>query len=234
MTVPQMFDSISKRYDRINRVLSLGLDLYWRKALSKHLPIKNQIKLLDCATGTGDQLVSLLKNCLNIYDAVGMDPAQDMLSVAQPKLAPYSHCCRLVQGSAEAIPFPDEMFDVVTISFGIRNVADLKQSLKEIHRCLVPGGRLIILEFSHPSKRFLRFFHRFYLNTIVPYVGKWLSNNREAYTYLSKTIETFPQGAALAEILKHAGFINVQIKPLTFGTVSLYIGNRNGSSSLLS
>lgn len=233
MTVPQMFESISKRYDRINRVLSLGLDVYWRRAVCKYLPKKQKIKLLDCATGTGDQLISLLKNCPNIYDAVGIDPALNMLSLARPKLASYSHCSRLDVAAAEEIPFQDEMFDVVTISFGIRNVANLTQSLNEIYRTLVPDGRLIILEFSHPSNRFVGFFHRFYINRIVPYIGKWLSKNTEAYTYLSKTIETFPHGDALAQILRQAGFANVQIKPLTFGTVSIYIGDKHGSSSLL-
>jgi demethylmenaquinone methyltransferase/2-methoxy-6-polyprenyl-1,4-benzoquinol methylase len=233
MTVPQMFESISKRYDRINRVLSLGLDLYWRKAVCKYLPKKQKIKLLDCATGTGDQLVTLLKNCPQIYDAVGIDPAHNMLALAKPKLARYSHCARLAVASAEEIPFPDEMFNAITISFGIRNVADLSQSLKEIYRALAPEGRLIILEFSHPSRSVVRFFHRFYLNWIVPYVGKRLSQNEEAYNYLSKTIETFPQGDELAQILRHAGFTNVQIKPLSFGTVSLYIGDKNGSSTLI-
>ncbi|MGD0665374.1 MAG: bifunctional demethylmenaquinone methyltransferase/2-methoxy-6-polyprenyl-1,4-benzoquinol methylase UbiE [Rhabdochlamydiaceae bacterium] len=226
MTVPQMFDNISARYDFINAVLSFGIDRYWRKAVCKHLPGKQKIKLLDCATGTGDQLISILKNCPHIYDAVGMDPAREMLALAKPKLAQFSHCSRLITAPAEAIPFPDNMFDAVTISFGIRNVADLNQSLREIYRILAPEGRLIILEFSHPRSAPVRFLHRFYLNRIVPYVGKWLSRHKEAYTYLSKTIETFPQGQAMASILKEVGFENVQIKPLTLGIVSLYIGEK--------
>ena len=152
-----MFDAISSRYDLINAVLSFGLDRYWRKAVCKHLPKKQKLKLLDCATGTGDQLVTLLKRCPTIYDAVGTDPAPEMLRIAAPKLAPYAHTARLLPASAEAIPFPDDMFDVVTISFGIRNVADLSQSLKEIYRSLAPQGRLIILEFSHPKRKPVRF-----------------------------------------------------------------------------
>jgi demethylmenaquinone methyltransferase / 2-methoxy-6-polyprenyl-1,4-benzoquinol methylase len=226
MRVPQMFDTISSRYDCINAVLSFGLDKYWRRAVSSNLPRKQKIKLLDCATGTGDQLVSLLKNCPAIYDAVGTDPAAEMLKHAAAKLKPFSHCARVITASAEAIPFPDEIFDVVTISFGIRNVENVSLSLKEIYRTLAPEGRLIILEFSHPKAKPIRFLHRFYLNKVVPYVGKWLSKNREAYTYLSKTIETFPQGEALARILRDVGFTNVKIKPLTFGVVSLYIGEK--------
>lgn len=234
MTVPQMFNAISKRYDLINSVLSLGLDRYWRNAVCRHLPKKQRIKLLDCATGTGDLLITLLQKCPEIYDAVGIDPATEMLQKATPKLLPHSYRARLIPASAESIPFPDHMFDAVTISFGIRNVSDLNQSLKEIYRTLAPRGRLIILEFSHPKYRAVRLMHRLYLNQVVPRVGKWLSSHPEAYSYLSKTIETFPQGAALATILKQTGFINVQIKPLSLGIVSLYIGEKSEHADCIS
>lgn len=226
MKVPQMFNTISERYDFINTVLSLGLDRYWRKAVCKHLPIKQRIKLLDCATGTGDQLISLIKNCPAIYDAVGIDPAEEMLEHASKKLKRHSYTSHLACAPAEKIPYPDQMFDAITISFGIRNVENLSQSLQEIYRSLAPQGRLIILEFSHPQNKLIRFLHRFYLNQIVPYVGKRLSKNKEAYTYLSTTIETFPQGVALCDILRKAGFENVYTKPLTLGIVSLYIGEK--------
>ncbi len=226
MAVPQMFNTISTRYDFINKVLSLGLDRYWRKAVIGHLPTKSRIKLLDCATGTGDQLVTLLNNCPAIYDAVGLDPAQQMLEFASKKLERNSHKCRLIQGRAEEIPFPDEMFDAITISFGIRNVADLSKSLREMYRTLVPKGRVILLEFSHPHNKWVRKLHSFYLNRIVPTVGSQLSNNKVAYRYLTNTIETFPQGEALCSILRQAGFTNVHVKPLTFGTVSIYIGEK--------
>lgn len=226
MAVPQMFNTISTRYDFINTVLSLGLDRYWRKAVANYLPVKSRIKLLDCATGTGDQLVTLLNNFPTIYDAVGLDPAQQMLEIASKKIERHSHRCRLIVGSAEAIPFPNEMFDAITISFGIRNVADLSKSLGEMYRTLAPKGRLIILEFSHPQHKGIRKLHSFYLNRIVPKVGRQLSNNKEAYRYLSNTIETFPQGEALCSILRQAGFTHVQVKPLTFGTVSLYVGEK--------
>ncbi len=233
MAVPHMFDKISPRYDLINSVLSLGLDAYWRKAVCKHLPKKRRLKLLDCATGTGAQLEVLLKNCPSIYEAVGVDPAQEMLSLAAPKLAAYSHLFRLLPARAEALPFPDHLFDAVTISFGIRNVTDVSQSLREIYRTLAPQGRLIILEFSHPQNKILRFLHRGYLNRVVPIVGKWLSKNKVAYQYLSQTIATFPQGKAFESLLKQAQFTNLKIKPLTFGIVSLYIGEKGGSNHSL-
>ncbi len=225
-SVPEMFNAISSRYDRINLVLSLGLDRYWRKAVGRLLPKKKRLKLLDCATGTADQLVTLLRNHPQVYDAVGIDPAKEMLALAAPKIAPFFYRAKVIEGSAEAIPFSDKMFDVVTISFGIRNVDNLSQSLKEMHRVLISQGRLIILEFSHPTLQPIRFLHSCYLNWVVPSIGKWLSRNKEAYTYLHKTIEQFPQGEPLCEILREAGFKNVQAKPLTLGIVTLYTGEK--------
>jgi demethylmenaquinone methyltransferase / 2-methoxy-6-polyprenyl-1,4-benzoquinol methylase len=226
-SVSSMFNAISSRYDRINTVLSLGLDQYWRKAVCKFLPKKQKIKLLDCATGTGDLLLTLLKHAPQIYDVVGIDPAEKMLNLASSKLAPYSYKIKTMVATAEAIPFSDAMFDMVTISFGIRNFQDLDQSLKEIRRVLTPKGRLLILEFSHPTFPPVRLLHRFYLNQVVPRLGKWLSQNKEAYTYLAKTIESFPQGESLCERLKQAGFSNIQRKPLSFGIVTVYIGEKH-------
>lgn len=226
LAVPHMFDAISSRYDYINTILSLGLHHYWRKAVCRFVPNNKKIKLLDCATGTGDQLVSLFTHAKGIYDAVGIDPSEEMLNIGRAKLSTHAYQCKLIKASAEAIPFPDKMFDAVTISFGIRNVESLHQSLKEIHRVLSVGGRVVILEFSHPSLRPVRFLHRFYLNHIVPKVGSWLSQNKEAYTYLSKTIESFPQGEAFCHVLRQMGFSNVQRKPLSFGVVTIYIGEK--------
>jgi demethylmenaquinone methyltransferase/2-methoxy-6-polyprenyl-1,4-benzoquinol methylase len=227
MAVPQMFDAISHRYDFINKVLSLGLDKVWRRSLIQHiLPHNSRLRLLDLATGTGDLLHTILDKCPHIYDSIGLDPAEKMLEIARAKLLKYSHKCRLISGFAEMIPFPDHTFDIATCSFGIRNVASLSKSLLELHRTLVPGGRLLILEFSHPTNPLIRFLHRHYLEKFVPFVGKLLSNHREAYHYLSSTIELFPQGKALAERMHDAGFAHVKIQPLTCGIVSLYIGDK--------
>lgn len=194
--------------------------------MARHLPAQNRIKLLDCATGTGDQLAALLNICSAIYDAVGLDPAEQMLAIASKKLERNSHRCRLIHGRAEEIPFPDEMFDAITISFGIRNVENLSKSLGEMYRTLAPKGRVIILEFSHPQNKVIRQLHSFYLNRIVPSLGSRLSKSKEAYHYLSNTIEAFPQGTQFCSILREAGYTNVQVKPLTWGVVSLYIGEK--------
>lgn len=218
-----MFDAISCKYDRINTCLSFGLDRYWRRAALRFLPKKQKIKLLDCATGTADQLLTLLRHAPQIYDAVGIDPSQEMLSIATQKLIDFSYKAKVLLGSAEQIPFPSDMFDAVTISFGIRNVADVNKSLKEFHRVLAPNGKLLILEFSHPQFAPIRWLHKLYLNHLLPRMGTWLSGNREAYTYLSKTIEAFPQGQAFCDLLKEVQFTHVHRKPLTFGVVTLYI-----------
>lgn len=224
-TIPQMFNAISSRYDLINIFLSFGLDKYWRKAVCRHLPQKQYLKLLDCATGTGDQLIALLKHG-SIYDAVGIDPAEEMLAKASPKIAPYAHCVQLIAASAEKIPYPVNTFDVATMTFGIRNVRDPQQSLKELYRVLSPSGRLLILEFSAPAYAPLRFLHRGYLNHIVPTIGGLLSKNRDAYSYLSKTIQAFPQGESFCALLREAGFENLRAIPLSFGIVTLYVGDK--------
>jgi len=217
-----MFDAISRRYDWMNRCLSLGLDKVWRRSILRHLPAGERLKVLDCATGTGDQLLTLLHRCPRVYDAVGIDPSEEMLKIAAEKLRDFEYKTRLAIASAEKIPFPDETFDAITLSFGIRNVADLGQSLKELYRVLLPKGRALILEFSHPKVQPVRFFHRLYLKYAVPRLGALLAKNEEAYSYLAKTIEAFPQGKELCKILEHHGF-NVHMQPLSFGIVTLYI-----------
>ena len=224
--VPSMFNTISSRYDRINSILSLGLDRYWRRAVCRFLPKKQRIKLLDCATGTGDQLLTLLNHVPQIYDSVGIDPAEKMLSLAASKLTPYSYKAKVLTAPAEAIPFSDNLFDVVTISFGIRNVKNVDQSLKEIYRVLAPKGRVLILEFSHPTFFPIRILHRFYLNQIVARLGKWISKHQGAYTYLAQTIASFPEGDNFCKLLERAGFSNVRRKPLTLGVVTIYIGDK--------
>jgi len=217
-----MFDAISRRYDWMNRCLSLGLDKVWRRAVVRHLPKGERLKVLDCATGTADQLLTLLYRAPQVYDAVGIDPSQEMLNLASAKLRDFAYKTKLLAASAEKIPFPDATFDAITLSFGIRNVADLDQSLKELYRVLLPQGRLLILEFSHPTVKPIRFFHKLYLTHVVPRLGALLVKNKEAYTYLSQTIEAFPQGKELCEILQRYGF-TVQVRPLTLGIVTLYI-----------
>lgn len=227
-TVWQMFDAISPSYDLVNRLLSLGIDKGWRKRCSEFVPQRGGLHLLDLATGTGDQIFAMMDRCSNIKRAVGIDLSRDMLKVGRAKLAkkPYQHLVELIDGSALDLPVADGSIDVITMAFGIRNVTDVDQCLKECYRSLSDNGRLILLEFSLPENRFMRKLHLWYLRKIVPTVGGFFSKNREAYEYLNETIEDFPYGSAFAEKMRRAGFSHVSFFPQTFGISTIYVAYR--------
>ena len=228
MKVEKMFDTISPTYDRTNRILSLGLDQYWRRRVAKFLPKRQPLYLLDCATGTGDQLIALMEHTESVGQAVGIDLATEMLRLGRQKIKekPYKNKVLLQEASATALPFAENTFDCATIAFGIRNVDDVPLALSEMRRVLKPGGRLVVLEFSLPKNEILKALHLFYLRKCLPYIGGWLSKNRDAYTYLNKTIEAFPSGQNFCGLLKHAGFISASAHPLTLGIVTLYVGDK--------
>lgn len=223
----KMFNQISSTYDRVNRILSLGMDQKWRKAVCAHLPNKKRLKILDLATGTADQLIALLENVPTIEMAIGIDLAKEMLTIGKEKINAKSYKKRieLIEADAQNLPFSDASFDAATFSFGIRNVLDPLLSLKEIHRVLQPEGRVLILEFALPPRP-LRWAHLFYLRHVLPRVGALFSKNKEAYHYLNQTIETFPQGKAFCSLMEEVGFVQVRIKKMGFGAVALYIGTK--------
>ncbi len=223
--VSHMFNAIAKRYDRGNRILSFGIDQKWRKLLTQHLPNKNDLRLLDLATGTCDQLLTLMET-EKITEAIGIDLAEEMLAIGKKKVAASSYAdqIELKCASALEIPAPDASFDCVTISFGIRNVQG--NCLKEIFRLLSPGGRALILEFSLPENRIVRFLHLLYLRKILPTIGGWISKEKSAYRYLNQTIETYPYGKAFLSLMEKEGFVNLKALPLTFGVATLYIGDK--------
>lgn len=224
----KMFDQISSTYDRVNRAITLGIDQSWRKKMGAFLPDVKEIHLLDCATGTGDQLFSLMDHTTQVKTAVGIDLSPKMLDIGRLKLQKkiYKEHVLFKEASALAIPYTDQSFDCVTISWGIRNVTDVPACLKEMHRVLKKGGRLLILECSLPTNPLLKKLHLFYLRHLLPKLGQWLSKNQDAYRYLNATIETFPSGPAFCSLLKDAGFLNAKAHPLTFGTISLYQADR--------
>lgn len=221
----KMFDRISPSYDKINRIISFGMDQSWRRQVVKHLPDKTRFKLLDIATGTGDQLLSIFDHCKRVDKAVGIDLSSDMMKLAQNKinLKSYSQKISLQRADAQNLPFTEDAFDAVTFTFGIRNVPSPKIALREIHRVLKSKGRCIILEFSLPPQP-IRPFYLFYIRTILPWVGKALSKDKDAYSYLNQTIETFPYGKAFALLMKEEGFHQIEIHPMALGAVSLYLG----------
>lgn len=224
----KMFDEISPTYDFLNHLLSFGADLYWRRRLIKHLPQKEDVRLLDLATGTGDQLITIVKKAPQVKNALGIDISREMIRNGQKKIIdkPYTHQITLMEGDATDISLEEASVDCVTMSFGIRNVTKMERCLEECFRVLTPCGKLLILEFSIPKNRMIRGLHLTYLRHILPYVAGWISRKKEAYRYLNQTIETFPFGEAFCEHLKKAGFYRVKAYPLTFGVVTLYIGEK--------
>lgn len=224
----QMFNEISPFYDKMNRLLSLGIDLYWRKQVGKALPSKDRLYLLDGATGTADQLIALLDRDPRIRQAIGIDPAKEMLKLAEKKLEKkaYRSQVKLKEASLLSLPFPDSSFDVVTISFGIRNIPDPALALIEAYRVLKKGGRLIILEFSLPYHPLLKKGYLLYLHHILPSLAQFLTGNKKAYTYLAETIGDFPSGESFCHLLRECSFKSVQKTPLTAGIVTLYQGDK--------
>ena len=220
--VSSMFNRISPQYDRANRILSLGLDMRWRKQLANFLPHRKNLSLLDLATGTGDQILALLHQQAPLNEVVGLDFSQGMLDIAARKLRSYPNVS-LLHGNAESLPFPDYSFDVCTFSFGIRNVSNPLKALSEMARVTKPGGRCLILEFSLPDN-FFRKPYVFYLRHLLPFLGGWIAKDFAAYRYLNRTIEAFPSGNSFLAWMQQSGFSSARTIPLLFGCVSLYVG----------
>ena len=223
-----MFDRIAKRYDLLNHILSLGQDIFWRKKVGTFLLGRSGQYLLDLATGTGDQLLYLMKNSDKIEKAVGIDFSTEMLTVGREKIRKQQldNCIILEEGDVENIEYRDYTFDAVTIAFGIRNVTDVKQSISEMYRVLKPEGRVIILEFSIPENRFIRRIYLLYFRYLLPQIGSLISGDGHAYRYLNKTVETFPYGDKFCNLLTSAGFEKVSMYPQTFGIVTIYHGDK--------
>ncbi len=223
----RMFNRIAQRYDRLNRLLSFGQDIRWRKRLASLLPAQQDVHVLDLATGTGDVILTLAKKKPGLT-GFGLDMAADMMAIARRKLATahFDHRVGLVRADAVHLPFADRSFDLTTIAFGIRNIPDFKAAISEMRRVLRPGGRSLILEFSLPSNRLMRTAYLLYFRHILPRIGAVFSGDRYAYRYLNETVETFLHGVEFARVMRDAGFEEVRIHPLTFGVATIYEGCR--------
>ncbi len=225
--IAQMFSQIAHRYDRANHILSFNRDRAWRKILVQHAAPKPRERLLDLCTGTGDVAIEFAKACPEM-EIVGLDLSEEMLRVAQKKLAQLSldHRVQLVCGNALELPFEDSSFEIVTMAFGLRNLPDRLRGLKEIYRVLSPGGRAFMVEFSIPQNFFTRLVYLPYLRYIVPIVGGIVSGSRAPYEYLRDSIESFPDRAQILEELYEVGFRPVGYRDLTLGIATLYWGEK--------
>lgn len=229
-SVWSMFDRIAHRYDLLNRLLSFGRDIAWRKEIARNLPPGNALRVLDLATGTADVLLELGRQPGRIALGVGVDPSSGMLAFGRKKLAEsgFSGIRALVRGDAARLGFQSEVFDAITIAFGIRNVDDPVAGLREMCRVLKPGGRALVLEFSLPGNRIFRLIYLLYFRHILPRIGGLISGDAAAYRYLNKTVEVFPYGEAFCRLMREAGFAEAEARPLTFGIATLYVGRKVG------
>jgi demethylmenaquinone methyltransferase/2-methoxy-6-polyprenyl-1,4-benzoquinol methylase len=225
--VRAMFDRIAPRYDLLNHLLSLGIDVSWRRAAVSALDLPPGSRVLDLCTGTADLLIAVLGRDLT-RRGVGIDLSASMLGLGAEKLRRRGLAPRasLLRGDAERLAVKDAAFDGALVAFGIRNVGDVAAALRELHRVLRPGGRLVILEFAMP-KGLLGAAYRFYFRRILPLVGGLLSGDRTAYSYLPASVSRFPEPGLFQEALAGAGFRDVRARPLTLGSVQLY-GARRG------
>ena len=221
--VEQMFDIISGEYDQLNRVISFGVDLRWRKKVVRMVAQHGGDKLLDIATGTGDLAIAFAKKT-EAAEIIGLDLSQGMLNqaVAKVKDKAYAHRLKFIKGDSEALSFESNYFDAISVSFGVRNFEHLEQGLSEIYRVLKPGGLLVILETSVPDKFPFKQGYRFYTNGIMPTIGRWLSKDKLAYRYLSDSASAFPYGQNFNNILSQIGFIVQRHRPQTFGVATIY------------
>lgn len=223
--VEHMFDDIAPKYDFLNRFLSLGIDVQWRKKAIKRLVKWQPRQILDVATGTGD-VALMAYDMLHPEKITGVDISQGMLQVGREKItkAGLSEMIELRQADSTALPFEDNSFDAITVAFGVRNFQDLEKGLSEMSRVLKPGGRLIVLEFSRPHNLAFKGLYNFYMNIVTPAMGNLFSKNKEAYSYLNKSARAFPERNDFVRILNSVAFKNTLFKPLTMGICCIYEG----------
>lgn len=224
--VASMFNTISKNYDDLNRVISFGIDIKWRNKVVSIISKINPLTILDVATGTGDLAINLVKT--GAKEIIGLDISEGMLEVGQQKVTRenLNHTIKMVLGDGEKIDYPDNYFDAITVSFGVRNFENLEQGLSEILRVLKPKGTFVVLETSVPTKFPYKQGYNFHCKIILPLVGKLFSKDKVAYSYLSESAAAFPYGEAFNNILSKVGFINCKDLPQTFGVATIYTASK--------
>jgi len=239
--IRRMFGEISPKYDFLNHVLSGGTDRYWRWRTVRAVAPQGDDPILDVCTGTGDLALAYWKKAKRTVPVIGTDFTHEMLVRANQKRNKATRKAagnraaplRFLEADTQRLPFPDDQFQIVSVAFGLRNVTDTQQGLREMVRVCKPGGRIAVLEFSLPRNRLIRAIYSGYFRRILPRIGQFfMRNSQAAYEYLPSSVSEFPHGEALCEILRACGMTDVTFRPLTFGIATLYIGRKPVSSPL--
>jgi len=223
-----MFDKIAWRYDFLNHFFSLHIDKNWRRKAVNELRGLPLDQVLDVATGTADLAITIQKRLQPVH-VTGVDISEGMLAIGRQKIEKkgLKQQISLQYGDSEALPFAENMFDAVTVAFGVRNFEHLEKGLSEMFRVLKPGGKAVILEFSIPQNRIFRSVYFFYFLRILPFAGRLISKDAQAYSYLPDSVQSFPHGVEFKEKLENCGFEEVTIRQLTLGIASVYSGKKN-------
>jgi demethylmenaquinone methyltransferase/2-methoxy-6-polyprenyl-1,4-benzoquinol methylase len=225
--IAAMFDCISPKYDALNHLLSLNIDKVWRRKTAKTVSKSQPKAILDLATGTADLAIALAKQNPQAH-IIGMDISEKMLEIGKEKVKRENleNQIDLRHGDVASLPFEDARFDAVTVAFGVRNFEDLNKGLSEIHRVTKAGGQVGILEFSMPEKFPIKQLYNLYFKHLLPNIGKWVSKDETAYSYLPHSVEKFPKPRDFCSILAAFGMKNCQAKHLSFGIATLYVANK--------
>lgn len=225
--VKDMFDSIAPAYDFMNRAMTFGIDKLWRRAAVKILQHERHDDILDIATGTGDLAIMIAK-MLDPLSVIGVDLSAGMIEIGRKKVseAGLDDIVSLGIGDCLQLPFTDNSFDCITCAYGVRNFQDLQAGYNEMHRVLRTGGIAVILELSTPRSPIVKPFYNLYTRHVIPNVGRLVSKDVRAYTYLPESIAAVPQGEQMTAIMTRAGFSDVKFIPMTFGTCTIYIGRK--------
>ncbi len=227
--VQQMFGAIAHKYDRMNHLLSMNVDRYWRRRTVRKVCPEDKGPILDVCTGTGDLALAYWRVTQGRVPIIATDFCPEMLDIGRQKqqAAGINGSLEFRQADTQQLPFPDNEFQLVTVAFGLRNVADTNQGIREMTRVCRAGGRVAILEFSMPSWQPFKAIYGWYFRQVLPRIGQWLARNDEsAYSYLPESVGEFPYGKALAQRLSEAGLVDVRFHPLTFGIATLYVGTK--------
>jgi demethylmenaquinone methyltransferase/2-methoxy-6-polyprenyl-1,4-benzoquinol methylase len=226
--VEQMFDNIAGQYDLLNRVLSLGIDKGWRRQMVNIVNGFQHPKVLDMATGTADVAIDIVKGVRGAK-VTGVDLSAKMLDIGRDKIDKrgMSDSINLIKGDCEDLPFESNTFDVATVAFGVRNFQNSQKGLEEMHRVLMPGGKLVILEFSKPRQIPFKQIYNIYFKYVLPQIGRLSSKDAKAYSYLYDSVQAFPDYEDFLELMKASGYLNCEYKSLTFGICCIYLGDKS-------